>query len=190
MRLGAPRGSHRWMPRMPTQAVLAAHRRRVQAVQAEPAAHLVSRAAVGQNGAGSWPAVLAAAAVRTAVRMKWAEPAETAGYTTEARGGPARPTSRAVAAAGRAATVLARDKMEALSIVSTVEERACSGCRLCNTVCAYDAISFDVEKGVSAINPAVCKGCGTCVAACPTGAMQQHLFSADQLMAEMEGVLQ
>ncbi|HNT34132.1 MAG TPA: FAD-dependent oxidoreductase, partial [bacterium] len=52
-----------------------------------------------------------------------------------------------LAAASRAATILSKDKMEALSIVSEVDPRVCSGCRLCNTVCAYDAISYDETKG-------------------------------------------
>ena len=39
------------------------------------------------------------------------------------------------------------------------------------------------------INEALCKGCGTCVAACPSGAIIGKHFTAEQIMAEIEGVL-
>lgn len=90
-----------------------------------------------------------------------------------------------LAAASRAATILSQDKMEALSIVSQVDPSVCSGCRLCNTVCAYDAISYDETKGVSVINAAVCKGCGTCAANCPSGAITQLNFRDDQIFDQI-----
>jgi heterodisulfide reductase subunit A len=90
-----------------------------------------------------------------------------------------------LAAASRAATILSQEKMEALSIVSEVDPRICSGCKLCNTVCAYDAISYDEEKGVSYINPMVCKGCGTCAANCPSGAIAQANFRDEQIYEQM-----
>jgi len=96
--------------------------------------------------------------------------------------------TQGLATAARAATVLSRDKMEALSIVSTVDEHACSGCGLCQTVCAYDAISFDEEKHVSVINPAVCKGCGTCAANCISGAITQLNFRDDQIFDQIAAV--
>jgi heterodisulfide reductase subunit A len=38
-------------------------------------------------------------------------------------------------------------------------------------------------------NEVLCKGCGVCVAACPSAALQQHLFTDEQVLAELEGVL-
>jgi len=96
--------------------------------------------------------------------------------------------TQGVAAASRAATILAQDKMEAVSTVSVVDSRVCSGCRLCNTVCAYDAISYDEEKRISVINAAVCKGCGTCVANCISGAITQLNFRDDQLFEQIAAV--
>jgi heterodisulfide reductase subunit A len=78
--------------------------------------------------------------------------------------------------------------MEALSIVSEVDPNVCSGCRLCNTVCAYDAISYDEEKGVSVINATVCKGCGTCAANCPSGAITQLNFRDDQIYDQISAI--
>ena len=94
-----------------------------------------------------------------------------------------------LAAASRAATILSQDKLEALSIVSRVDPNVCSGCRLCNTVCAYDAISFDKEKGVSVINPMVCKGCGTCAANCISGAITQSNFRDDQIYDQITAAI-
>ena len=39
------------------------------------------------------------------------------------------------------------------------------------------------------IDAALCKGCGTCVAACPSGAVQQHLFTDEQIYDEIEGIM-
>jgi heterodisulfide reductase subunit A len=42
---------------------------------------------------------------------------------------------------------------------------------------------------VTEINPALCQGCGTCVAACPAGAISGTVFSNEQVMAQIEGLL-
>ena len=65
----------------------------------------------------------------------------------------------------------------------------CSGCKTCIPLCPYLAISRDEERNIAVIDPALCKGCGTCVAACPSGAAMQHLFSDEQVNAELEGLM-
>ena len=75
-------------------------------------------------------------------------------------------------------------------IVATIDEDRCSGCRLCNALCPFNAIDFIEEEGVSRINAALCKGCGTCVSACPAQAISGAHFSNLQIIAEMEGLLQ
>ena len=70
-----------------------------------------------------------------------------------------------------------------------IVEEFCSGCRICNGLCPYNAITFDEEKKVSEINSALCKACGTCVAACPTGAIKARHFTDDQIYAQIEGIL-
>jgi heterodisulfide reductase subunit A len=80
-------------------------------------------------------------------------------------------------------------KVEIEAAIAAIDEELCSGCRICNLLCPYNAISFDEEKEVSQINEAQCKGCGVCVAACPSGAIAGKHFTTEQIMAEIEGVL-
>jgi heterodisulfide reductase subunit A-like polyferredoxin/coenzyme F420-reducing hydrogenase delta subunit len=93
-----------------------------------------------------------------------------------------------LAAASRAATILSQDRMESLATVCEVSPRVCSGCHLCNTLCAYDAISFDDKLGVSVINAAACKGCGTCSANCPSQAITARNFREDQLFEQITAI--
>ena len=74
-------------------------------------------------------------------------------------------------------------------IQASIDEDICSGCRICNELCPFSAITFDNDKEVSAVNSALCQGCGTCVAACPAGAISGTHFSDKQLLAQIEGVL-
>lgn len=71
-----------------------------------------------------------------------------------------------------------------------VQEDFCSGCRICNALCPYNAIEFISDKKVSKVNTAMCKACGTCVAACPSGAIIGRHFTDDQIYAQIEGMLQ
>jgi heterodisulfide reductase subunit A len=95
---------------------------------------------------------------------------------------------QALAAASRAATILSKDRMQVLSTVARIIEDKCSGCKTCLTLCPYQAISFDEEKGVSQVDPANCKGCGTCVAACPSAAIIAQGFTDSQLYAQIEAM--
>ena len=74
-------------------------------------------------------------------------------------------------------------------VVASVNEEACSGCRVCNTMCPFNAIDYVAADTVSRINAAMCKGCGTCVAACPAGAITGNHFDNTQVGNEIEGVL-
>jgi len=93
--------------------------------------------------------------------------------------------AQAQAAASKALTILTRTSIEGEATVAEVEEALCSGCRVCEMACPYDAVKKDEEKRVSVVNQALCKGCGTCAAACPSGAMKGKHFSTDQILAEI-----
>jgi len=97
--------------------------------------------------------------------------------------------AQASAAAARVLAMISKGKVEIEAAIAAIDEELCSGCRICNLLCPYNAISFDEEKEVSRVNEALCKGCGVCVAACPSGALTGKHFTTEQIMAEIEGVL-
>ncbi len=94
------------------------------------------------------------------------------------------------AAASQALSLILRGEATLSGACAVVDEEKCSGCRICNDLCPYTAITFNEEKKVSEVNESLCKGCGTCVAACPSGAITGRHFTKDQILAEIEGVLQ
>jgi heterodisulfide reductase subunit A len=93
------------------------------------------------------------------------------------------------AAAARVQGMITAGQVLIEPIVATIHEEICSGCRICNTLCPFNAIDFDADKEVSVINQALCKGCGTCVAACPAQAITGAHYGNDQIFAEIEGLL-
>jgi heterodisulfide reductase subunit A len=93
------------------------------------------------------------------------------------------------AAAARILGRIYQGEMLLEPVRASVDESRCSGCKVCNGLCPYNAIDFRPDLGVSVVNPALCQGCGTCIAACPAGAMTGTGFSDDQVMAQLEGLL-
>ena len=96
--------------------------------------------------------------------------------------------AQAMAAASRAATVLAKDSIKISPLVSQVDVEKCIGCGLCAEVCAFSAIELEeVEgKGYRAKNiPASCKGCGLCAASCPQQAIDMLHFKDQQIVASI-----
>lgn len=100
----------------------------------------------------------------------------------------------ATVAQGAAAAARAIGKINAKEIAlepfrASVTEEKCSGCRICNDLCPFNAILFHEDRMVTEINAALCQGCGTCVAACPAGAISGTGFSNEQVLAQIEGLL-
>jgi len=94
--------------------------------------------------------------------------------------------------AAAAARVLGRIQQGEIALEpvrAEVIEEKCSGCRICNNLCPFNAIHFLEDRKVTEINPALCQGCGTCVAACPSGAITGTQFSNEQVLAQIEGIL-
>jgi len=106
--------------------------------------------------------------------------------------GPKDIPASVVQGAAAAARILGRIQQQEIAmepIRATINENQCSGCRICNNLCPYNAILFHEDSLVSEINAALCQGCGTCIAACPAGAISGTGFSNDQIMAQIEGLL-
>ncbi len=93
------------------------------------------------------------------------------------------------AAAARALGKIQQKEVAMEPIRATINQDKCSGCRICNNLCPFNAILFHEDKMVSEVNPALCQGCGTCVAACPAGAITGTGFSNQQILAQLEGLL-
>lgn len=98
--------------------------------------------------------------------------------------------SHAAGAAAQALALATRGKVEISSTVSWIDPDVCAGCRTCIGLCAYSAIEFDARRGVSVVNDALCKGCGSCAGFCPSGAAQVKHFTAKQVFAEIDALLE
>jgi len=97
--------------------------------------------------------------------------------------------AQGAAAAARVLGKIQQKEMALEPIRASVIEEQCSGCRICNGMCPFNAITFHEDRMVSEINPALCQGCGTCIAACPAGAITGTGFSNEQVMAQIDGLL-
>jgi heterodisulfide reductase subunit A len=97
--------------------------------------------------------------------------------------------AQGAAAAARVMGMITKGTVTVEPIVASIDEEACSGCKICNNLCPYNAIEFDEAKGVSHVITALCKGCGTCVAGCPAQAIAGAHFNNEQIFAEIEGML-
>ncbi|MBL8095199.1 MAG: CoB--CoM heterodisulfide reductase iron-sulfur subunit A family protein [Anaerolineales bacterium] len=93
------------------------------------------------------------------------------------------------AAAARVLSTIDKGEITLEPVRASINATQCSGCRICNTLCPFGAISFLEADRVSEVNPALCQGCGTCVAACPAGAISGTGFSNDQVLSQIEGLL-
>ena len=97
--------------------------------------------------------------------------------------------AQANAAAAEALSLISKGKAEIESATAVINEKICSGCQLCKSICPYSAISFDEKKQVCRVNDALCKGCGACVGGCPSDAISLKHYTNEQLVAQMEGML-
>lgn len=97
--------------------------------------------------------------------------------------------AQGAAASARVLDKILQKEVALEPIKASVNQEMCSGCRICNGLCPFNAISFIEDDKVSSINPALCQGCGTCVAACPAGAISGTGFSDEQIMAQIDGLL-
>ncbi|MEM3566934.1 MAG: CoB--CoM heterodisulfide reductase iron-sulfur subunit A family protein [Candidatus Bathyarchaeia archaeon] len=99
--------------------------------------------------------------------------------------------AQACAAAARAATILSKKTLETEGIIANVDEDLCSGCRICEHLCAYGAIEMKEKNGklVAHVIEALCKGCGVCGTACPTKAITLGHFTTEEILAQVRAAL-
>jgi heterodisulfide reductase subunit A len=95
------------------------------------------------------------------------------------------------AAAAQAATILNREAWTIEPIVAQVNEDLCSGCRTCESVCGFHAITFEKagDKELAKVTEGLCRGCGICSPTCPMGAITMPHYADKQITAQIKAVL-
>ncbi|MFH0888880.1 MAG: CoB--CoM heterodisulfide reductase iron-sulfur subunit A family protein [Planctomycetota bacterium] len=100
------------------------------------------------------------------------------------------------AAASRAATILAKDKIELDAIVSEIIDENCDGCGFCVEICPYHSLCLieymkdgEIKKTIDR-DLALCKGCGVCQATCPKGGVVVNHFKLSQLREMVSAALE
>ncbi len=96
--------------------------------------------------------------------------------------------THALAAAGRALTILSRPSLQLGGVVAQVDPQRCTGCLTCVRTCPfgipemhYDLVGVGELGGAAWIDPARCQGCGTCTAECPARAIQLEHYRDEQI---------
>ncbi|MGD0971434.1 MAG: FAD-dependent oxidoreductase, partial [Desulfobaccales bacterium] len=92
--------------------------------------------------------------------------------------------TQAMAAAGRAATFLAKDQVEVGGIVAVVDQDKCAACLTCVRTCPFNVPVIDYTVDAAYIDPAKCQGCGICPSECPAKAITLKNFSDSQIIAQ------
>jgi heterodisulfide reductase subunit A len=96
--------------------------------------------------------------------------------------------THALAATGRALTILSRPSLQLGGVVAHVDPERCTGCLTCVRTCPfgipemhYDQMGVGRLGGAAWIDPARCQGCGTCTAECPARAIQLEHYRDEQI---------
>jgi heterodisulfide reductase subunit A len=97
--------------------------------------------------------------------------------------------AQGAAAAARVLSLISQGTVMMEPVRAHIEEERCSGCRICNDLCPYNAITYHEDRKVSEVITALCQGCGACVAACPSAAITGAHFTDEQVMSQIEGML-
>jgi heterodisulfide reductase subunit A len=93
--------------------------------------------------------------------------------------------SQALAAAGRAGTVLSKENLTVSGIIAKHRKDLCMSCLSCFRVCPFDSPYIDNE-GKVAHNEIKCHGCGICAGICPAKAFQVNSFRDDQILTMID----
>lgn len=98
--------------------------------------------------------------------------------------------TQAKAAASSALIPLIRGSVPVESASAVVNEDLCAGCSMCVDVCPYDAPALEELWGTAHINPVLCKACGACAVACPSAAIRLQHFTAEQVLAQVDALVE
>ncbi|MEW6754075.1 MAG: 2Fe-2S iron-sulfur cluster-binding protein [Candidatus Latescibacterota bacterium] len=92
------------------------------------------------------------------------------------------------AVAGRAAAILARERLPVGGQIAWVDPDKCISCMTCVHVCPYLAPQPN-EANKAQVQQAVCMGCGSCAAECPAKAIALRHFVDAQILAAVNSLL-
>ena len=104
--------------------------------------------------------------------------------------------AQALATAGRAMTILSKDRLEVGGTIAVVDQTKCVGCLTCVRTCPFHIPRIDPKAvgvgniiGAAYIEPSLCSGCGICTGECPANAIQLRHYRDDQLVLTEEPIL-
>ena len=97
---------------------------------------------------------------------------------------------QAQAVASQVVCLLDQGGVKPALVISTVNERRCSGCERCIKACPYQARIKDTEKGIAKVIEHICQGCGVCVAVCPNQAAGLSGFHSKQIFSMIDAAFQ
>ena len=69
-----------------------------------------------------------------------------------------------------------------------INQDLCSRCRVCYSVCPYEAINYDEGEDKMEIDLQKCQVCGICPSACPVAAIEVAYYDYDQLVDYVDRV--
>jgi heterodisulfide reductase subunit A len=102
--------------------------------------------------------------------------------------------ANAQATAGRALTILSKDRLFVGGVIAEVDQRRCVGCLTCVRTCPFEIPQMRYKdvgvgnlRGAAFIEPSLCQGCGTCVSECPAKTIQLRAYRDEQIMAQPLG---
>jgi heterodisulfide reductase subunit A len=95
------------------------------------------------------------------------------------------------AAAAQAASVLGKGTWLVEPLVAQVNEDLCSGCRICESACGFNAIRVEKfgDKTLAKVAEGLCRGCGVCGSACPMDAINMPNYSDKQIVTQVQAVM-
>jgi heterodisulfide reductase subunit A len=98
--------------------------------------------------------------------------------------------AQGAAAAAGALRLISRGYIAIEPTIASIDEDLCSNCKMCISVCPYDAIAEDTEKKVAVLTASKCKGCGLCPSICPSGAIHHAFYSDEAILSEIKGIIE